>query len=64
MYFEQLKTSVRFLVVLSVLTGIAYPLVMTGLSQVSFPKQANGSLLYKDGKVVGSRLIGQLLHEP
>ena len=46
-------------VVLTVLLGIIYPLVVTGLAQVIFPRQAAGSLIEKGGKVIGSRLIGQ-----
>jgi K+-transporting ATPase ATPase C chain len=46
-------------VVLTLLTGLAYPLAMTGLAQVLFPKQANGSLIVRDRKVIGSTLIGQ-----
>ena len=47
------------LLVMTLLTGIAYPLAVTGLSKVIFPKQAEGSLAYKDGQPVGSVLIGQ-----
>src|SRR5262245_32090052 len=56
--------SLRILVVFTVITGIAYPLVITGVSQVAFKDQANGSLIVRDGKVVGSRLIGQAFSDP
>ena len=56
---KPLRTSIIVLVVLTVVTGGLYPLFITGLGAVFFPAQAQGSLISKDGKVVGSRLIGQ-----
>jgi K+-transporting ATPase KdpC subunit len=61
---DQLKPAVVFLVLLTLLTGVAYPLVVTGIAQVVFPGQANGSLIVKDGKPVGSDLIGQPFDDP
>ena len=52
------------LAVLTLLTGVAYPLVVTGIAKVAFPEQANGSLIVKDQKVVGSMLIGQPFEDP
>jgi potassium-transporting ATPase KdpC subunit len=51
--------ALKFLLVMTVLTGLAYPLFMTGLAQLSFPAKANGSLITKDGRIIGSELIGQ-----
>lgn len=56
---KTILTSVRMLVVLTLLTGIIYPLVITGVSQVVFPGKANGSIVEVKAKDVGSRLIGQ-----
>jgi potassium-transporting ATPase KdpC subunit len=57
--FKELGPGFRFTLVFTILTGLIYPVVMTGVSQVIFPKQANGSLITVNGKVVGSSLIGQ-----
>jgi potassium-transporting ATPase KdpC subunit len=62
--WRHLRPAIVMTVVLTVVTGLAYPVVITGLSQVLFPSQANGSLIYKDGKPVGSRLIGQPFDDP
>ena len=56
---KTLIVSLRFILVSTVLLGLAYPLVVTGIGQVAFPAQANGSLVVQQGKVVGSTLIGQ-----
>jgi potassium-transporting ATPase KdpC subunit len=54
-----LNVAIRFTLVTTLLFGLGYPLAVTALSQWLFPKQANGSLIEKDGQVLGSRLIGQ-----
>jgi K+-transporting ATPase ATPase C chain len=56
---KDLQIAIRFTLVTTVLFGIAYPLVVTGLSQWLFPRQSSGSLITRDGKIIGSRLIGQ-----
>jgi K+-transporting ATPase ATPase C chain len=56
---KQLLPALRFTLLFSLLTGLAYPLLVTGLSQLLFPEQANGTLVEKDGHVVGSQWIGQ-----
>lgn len=56
---DQLKPALVVLVLLSLVTGVAYPLIVTGIAQAVFPSQANGSLILRDGKPVGSSLIGQ-----
>jgi K+-transporting ATPase ATPase C chain len=57
--WQQARIALIMIVALTLLTGIAYPLAMTGLAQMLFPRQADGSLLEKDGRVIGSVLIGQ-----
>ena len=61
---NQLKPAVLMLLWLSLLTGVAYPLLVTGIAQAIFPHQANGSLILRDGKAVGSSLIGQPFDDP
>lgn len=61
---KQIYPAIAMTVVLTVLLGIIYPLVVTGLAQVMFPSKAGGSLIQKDGKVIGSSLIGQPFSGP
>ena len=59
-----LRPALVLFAVLTLVTGVAYPLVVTGVAQTLFPAQASGSLILRDGKPVGSALIGQNFTEP
>src|SRR5579863_8745103 len=59
-----IRPALVLFLILTVITGVVYPLVVTGIAQVVFPKEAAGSLITKDGRIVGSRLIGQSFSGP
>jgi potassium-transporting ATPase KdpC subunit len=61
---SEIRPAIVLLLVFTVLTGLAYPLVLTGLAKLVFPRQAEGSLIVRDGRAVGSRLIGQPFSAP
>ena len=60
----QLKPAIIVLALLTLITGVVYPLLVTVIAQVAFPAQANGSLIMKDGQAIGSHLIGQSFDDP
>ncbi|HKS18572.1 MAG TPA: K(+)-transporting ATPase subunit C [Bradyrhizobium sp.] len=60
---REIRPAILILVLLTLITGLAYPLAMTAIAGVIFPKQAQGSLIEKDGRVIGSSLIGQAFKE-
>jgi K+-transporting ATPase ATPase C chain len=59
-----IRPAVTLLVVMTVLLGFGYPLIITGIAQLAFPREARGSLIYRDGKAIGSSLIGQSFSDP
>jgi K+-transporting ATPase ATPase C chain len=61
---KELKTSILMLAAFTLLTGVMYPLAMTGIAQLVFPRQANASLIERDGRTLGSELIGQPMEDP
>jgi K+-transporting ATPase ATPase C chain len=64
MFSRFLRPALSLLAVMTILLGIVYPLVIAGASKLAFPRQSAGSLIYRDGKLVGSALIGQNFSEP
>lgn len=61
---NQLRPALTIFALLTIITGVIYPLAVTGISQALFPYQANGSLIMVDGKAIGSELIGQQFDDP
>lgn len=61
---DHIRPALTMLLLLTILTGLVYPLAVTGLAHVLFPDQASGTLIVRDGKVIGSKLIGQHFNKP
>ena len=63
-HMPMLKPAILLFILLSIILGLCYPLLMTGVGQVAMPNQANGSLIEKEGQLIGSALIGQKFDQP
>jgi potassium-transporting ATPase KdpC subunit len=61
---SEIRPALVLLLVFTLLTGLVYPLAMTGVAKIVFPRQAEGSLIVRDGRAVGSRLVGQSFSDP
>jgi K+-transporting ATPase ATPase C chain len=64
MFVRSIRSAVSLLVAMTILLGIAYPLLITGIAKLAFARQAEGSLIHEDGKLIGSTLIGQSFSDP
>src|SRR5580692_9044828 len=64
MFVRSIRSAVSLLVAMTILLGIAYPLLITAIAKLAFPRQAEGSLIREDGKLIGSTLIGQSFSDP
>jgi K+-transporting ATPase ATPase C chain len=64
MFARSIRTAVSLLVAMTILLGILYPFLITGIAKLAFPRQAAGSLIQEDGKLIGSALIGQSFSDP
>ena len=64
MFLKSVRTSIILILLFTVLTGLVYPFIVTGLAQLIFPRKANGGMLTKEGKAIGSELIGQQFSSP
>ena len=64
MFVQLIRPAVSLLALMTLLLGIVYPFVIAGVAKLAFPRQAAGSLIYQDGKLIGSTLIGQSFSDP